>query len=169
MLGDFEALALASGSLIGEPVIVSNEKAIQKLKGIADYFLTDNAEAPFPADDSLVKVIAGKPVFIRRARGYSPTTIRFPDGLGAGPDILALGGAAENSICAVKGSSAYLSNNLGDLQNAESFDNFKRTAAQLMRFCGLTLDVVAHDLGHDCLHAIVHGAEHSSHDLPIPE
>ncbi len=144
--GNFPALAMASGSPGGEPAIASSQKAIEKLKSIADYFLVDDAEVPFPAKDSIVKVIGGKPLFIRRARGYAPSEFQLPKSMRAGPDILAVGGGTENTVCLVKKSRALLSQNLGDLQNAESFDNFQKTIAQLGRLKKITPEVVAHDL-----------------------
>src|SRR5262249_11539463 len=58
-----------SGNLSGEPICIDEHEALGRLNGIADYFLVHNRPIRRPVDDSVVRVMAGKPTILRWARG----------------------------------------------------------------------------------------------------
>ncbi len=69
-------LVMTSGNRGGERIIKDNMEAIEKLRGIADYFLLHNREIVNRVDDSVIRVYRGHKVFIRRSRGYAPRWLR---------------------------------------------------------------------------------------------
>ena len=65
-------IVLTSGNLSDEPQCIDNADARQTLGGIADYFLMHDRDIARRVDDSIVRIIGGKPRIMRRARGYAP-------------------------------------------------------------------------------------------------
>ncbi len=85
-----------------------------------------------PADDSIIKVIDGQPLFLRKARGYVPEPITTDTGVT--PPRLALG-AEQNSTFAFKtGGKILLSPHLGQTREPAAFHQFQKTRRDWMRF-----------------------------------
>ncbi len=111
-------IVLTSGNLSDEPQRIDNADARSRLRGIADYFLLHDRGIARRVDDSVVRVMAGKPRLMRRARGYAPAPIRLPDGFAAAPPILAMGGELKNTFCLLREGQASVSHHMGDLADA---------------------------------------------------
>jgi hydrogenase maturation protein HypF len=79
---DEPALVMTSGNRRGLPMAITNEAAFDELGGLADYFLLHNRRIINRSDDSVLRVISGKPAFTRRSRGYVPDPISVPTGKG---------------------------------------------------------------------------------------
>jgi hypothetical protein len=90
-------LVMTSANPHGEPLVIANDEALERLSGIADAYLLHDRDIVIRCDDSVLR--AG-PAFIRRARGYVPVAIPLADD---GPTVLALGGLMKNTICVMKG------------------------------------------------------------------
>ena len=73
--------------------------------------------------------MAGTPRVLRRARGYAPAPLALPPGFEAAPQLLAMGGELKATFCLVKDGEAILSQHQGDLENAETFDDYRRALA----------------------------------------
>jgi hydrogenase maturation protein HypF len=58
-----------SGNRADEPLCIDGDVARDRLSGIADLFLDHNRPIERPVDDSVVRVVAGGPLLLRRARG----------------------------------------------------------------------------------------------------
>ena len=85
-------------------------------------------------------------VFIRRARGYTPAPIALP---AAGPSVLAVGGYLKNTACLTRGAEAFLSQHIGDLDNATSCVALEYAVAHLQAVLEMQPQAVAHDLHPD--------------------
>jgi hydrogenase maturation protein HypF len=128
LLADWDRpLVMTSGNLSEEPQSIDNADAGRRLGGIADYYLLHDREIVNRVDDSVVRVMDGKPRFLRRARGYAPTPLPLPDGFERAASVLALGGELKNTICLLKDGQAILSQHLGDLEEAHTAAEFQRT------------------------------------------
>ena len=136
-------LVMTSGNLAEEPICHTNEGAAAKLSGIADHFLTHNRDIHLPCDDSVARVVAGRPMLIRRSRGYVPRSIALP---GAAPPVLAVGGEERNTFCMLIGDRAVLSQHMGDLDNVETLDYFERSIEHLGNLFRWRPRVIAYDL-----------------------
>ncbi len=144
--GKFTALVMTSGNLSEEPIAIDNREAVERLGGIADFFLVHDREILLRCDDSVVRPSAGKLRQIRRSRGYVPAPVRLDKEL---PQILAVGGELKNTICLTRGNLAFLSQHIGDLENIESFDFFRDAVRYLSRILEIEPEVIAYDLHPD--------------------
>lgn len=109
-------LVMTSGNLSGEPQVIGNDEARQKLSGFADAMLMHDREIARRLDDSVER--AEPPMVLRRARGRVPGTLPLPPGFQDAPQVLAFGGQMKAAICLVKAGQAMLSQHLGDLDDA---------------------------------------------------
>ena len=70
--------------------------------------LMHNREIANRIDDSVVRIVAGSPSLIRRARGYAPSAVSLPAGFDGAPDLLAFGGELKATFCVLKDGAAIL-------------------------------------------------------------
>jgi hydrogenase maturation protein HypF len=140
------ALVMTSANPGGEPLVTGEDEAQHRLAGIADAFVTHDREIAVRCDDSLVRSERGAPAFIRRARGYTPAAIKLP---ADGPSILATGAFLKNAVCVTRGDEAFLSQHVGDLDNAPTCRALEETATHLLRVLDVEPEIVAHDLHPD--------------------
>jgi hydrogenase maturation protein HypF len=140
------ALVMTSGNISEEPIAIDNAEAVERLRGLADYFLVHNREILLRADDSVVRVAGGRGRQVRRSRGYVPVPIFLKDEL---PPVLAVGGELKNTICLTRGREAFLSQHIGDLENLESYKFFESTIAGLKRILEIEPQTLAYDLHPD--------------------
>ncbi len=119
-------LVMTSGNLSDEPQIIELDRARSSLAGIADIFLLHDRDIANRIDDSVVRVAAGKPQIIRRARGYAPRTVKLPAGFEHAPELLAFGGELKATFCLVKDGAAILSQHQGDLEDVATFDDYEK-------------------------------------------
>jgi hydrogenase maturation protein HypF len=144
--GKFTALVMTSGNISEEPIAIDNNEAAARLGGLADFFLVHNREILLRCDDSVVRISGGKPRQMRRSRGYVPVPVFLKKDM---PPILAVGGELKNTVCLTQGKHAFLSQHLGDLENAESFNFFGEAVDHLTKILEIRPEIVAYDLHPD--------------------
>jgi len=118
-------MILTSGNLSDEPQIIDNAEAIKKLGKIAEYFVMHNRPIAQRVDDSVIKFVADEPRIFRRARGFAPATLVLPKGFENAPPILAFGGELKNTFCLMRDGKAIVSQYIGDLEDAATFDDYR--------------------------------------------
>lgn len=67
---------MTSGNPRGKPMCIDEECAFRYLKDFVDYFLIHDRVIVNRVDDSVLRFTNGKPVLIRRGRGYAPMWIK---------------------------------------------------------------------------------------------
>ncbi|WP_451981624.1 carbamoyltransferase HypF [Azospirillum endophyticum] len=139
-------LVMTSANPGGEPLAIGNGEARERLAGIADMIVDHDRDIVIRADDSVVRILAGAPAFLRRGRGHVPEPIRLVRPV---PPILAVGGHLKATICVTRGDEAFLSQHIGDLDNAATLGFLEETAAHLLHILGVEPVAVAHDLHPD--------------------
>lgn len=144
-------IVLTSGNFSDEPQCIDNEEACVKLGKIADYVLLHNREIVNRIDDSVVRVINNRVQTMRRARGYAPAPINLPTGFERIPQILAMGSELKNTFCLLRDGKAILSQHLGDLENAVSFQSYQETLNLYLNLFEYKPDAIAVDLHPDYL------------------
>ncbi|NUB18684.1 carbamoyltransferase HypF [Azospirillum formosense] len=140
------ALVMTSANLGGEPLAIGNAEARRRLEGIADLIVDHDRDILIRADDSVMRVVAGAPAFLRRGRGHVPAPIRLPR---SGPPVLAVGGHLKATVCLTRGNEAFLSQHNGDLDNAATLAFLEESIAHLRRILAVEPVAVAHDLHPD--------------------
>jgi hydrogenase maturation protein HypF len=140
------ALVMTSANPGGEPLVTGEDEAFRRLAGIADAFLVHDRAILVRCDDSVVRSERGAPAFIRRARGFTPVAIKLP---ADGPSILATGAFLKNAVCVTRGDEAFLSQHVGDLDNAPTCRALEEAATHLMKVLDVAPEAVAHDLHPD--------------------
>jgi hydrogenase maturation protein HypF len=169
-------LVMTSANPGGEPLVIRNAEAVERLAGIADGVLMHNRDIVVRCDDSVVRLApspstgegrgggetsSASPLpptptlpregggcvgFIRRARGYTPRAIRLAK---AGPPVLALGGYLKNTICVTRGDEAFVSQHIGGLDNPATCAMLMEVARHLLDILEVKPEMVAHDLHPD--------------------
>ncbi len=140
---EFTALVMTSGNISEEPIVTSNEEALCRLAGVADWFLLHNRDVYMRTDDSVARTVAGRSRVLRRSRGYAP----HPVELGARMvELLACGADLKNTFCLTKDHYAILSQHIGDLENFETLRFFEETLANLKKLFRVEPEAVACDL-----------------------
>ncbi len=122
-------LVATSGNLTGEPICIDNQEALTTLKTIADGFLVHDRPIVCAVDDSVVRVVADQPLFLRRARGYAPLPIPLPQPVPK--PLLAVGGHYKNTVAIAYQDKAYVSQHLGDLDSPLTYQAFQRAIDHL--------------------------------------
>ncbi|MBI5232476.1 MAG: carbamoyltransferase HypF, partial [Coriobacteriales bacterium] len=137
-------LVMTSGNLSDEPIATDNAEAIERLGSIADAFLLHDRDIYSRYDDSVVRVIDGATAFVRRARGYAPFPLALP--FETDTDILAVGPEQKNTFTLLSGSHAFVSQHIGDLENAETLRSFGQTLELYERLFRIDPRIDGHDL-----------------------
>ncbi|OGW97111.1 MAG: carbamoyltransferase HypF [Omnitrophica WOR_2 bacterium GWA2_45_18] len=113
-----------SGNLSDEPICIDEREAVARLAGIADCFLVHNRPIVRPVDDSVVRMMMGRPSVLRRSRGYAPLPVSIQ---GEGPCVLATGAHLKNTIALSVNGQVFMSQHIGDLETAQSHAAFQET------------------------------------------
>jgi hydrogenase maturation protein HypF len=137
-------LVLTSGNVSDEPIAYRDGDALDRLGGIADAFLTHDRPIHIRTDDSVARAVGGRPVLIRRSRGYVPEPIRVSGGFPR--PVLACGAELKNTFCLAKGRHAFVSHHIGDLENAETLQSFTAGIEHFSRLFDIAPQAVAYDL-----------------------
>ena len=93
--------------------------------------------------------MAGRPLFVRRARGYVPYPQPVPEALRSDRVIVALGGELKDTISLYKNGYVVTSQFLGDLDDYRNFGYFEETLAHLLRLFDARPSAVVSDLHPD--------------------
>ncbi len=119
-------LVMTSGNISDEPQVTDNAEARARLGGIADSVLLHNRDIASRIDDSVVRVMSGRARTLRRARGFAPGPIALPKSFAEAPDVLAFGGELKSTFCLIKDGTAIPSQHQGDLEDAATFDDYRK-------------------------------------------
>jgi hydrogenase maturation protein HypF len=139
-----------SGNLSDEPICIDEHEALMRLRGIADLFLVHNRPIVRHVDDSVARVIAGREMLLRRARGYAPLPIDIGTACcGAQPTVISVGAQQKNTVALAFNNQAFLSQHIGDLETPESLSAFQKTVADLPCLYDAKPRIIAHDLHPD--------------------
>ncbi len=140
-------LVLTSGNASDEPIAFDDDDAATRLGGIADAFLVHDRAIRTRVDDSVCRVVAGRPLPIRRSRGYVPGPVPLPQP--SPQPVLACGASLKNTFCVTRDGHAFLSHHVGDLDDYATFQSYLDGITHLTGLLDVEPTVVAHDLHPD--------------------
>ncbi|SHK32729.1 carbamoyltransferase HypF [Rhodothermus profundi] len=139
-----------SGNRSEEPICTDESEALVRLHGLADLFLVHNRPIARYCDDSVVRFMDGRPVLLRRARGYAPLPVVLPDDWPEHPaQILAVGGHLKNTVALAARRTVWLSQHIGDLETAEARAAFMQVVKDFQHLYRRVPDVVVCDAHPD--------------------
>ena len=135
-----------SGNLSDEPTCTDETDALQRLQNVADRFLVHNRPIARHVDDSVARIVLGREMILRRARGYAPFPVHLDNEL---PCMLGVGAHLKNTVAISAGHDVFLSQHIGDLETPEALSAFRRVTADLTSLYELKPETVACDLHPD--------------------
>ncbi|MFQ3535606.1 MAG: carbamoyltransferase HypF [Aggregatilineales bacterium] len=141
-------IVATSGNLSGEPICTDEHEALARLGAIADLFLVHDRPIARAVDDSVAYVVLGKPLILRRARGYAPLPAPSDAPL---PPLIAVGAHQKNTLCVAEGERIILSQHIGDLDSAESERAFSQTLSDLAQLYAVQPRLIVCDAHPDYL------------------
>jgi hydrogenase maturation protein HypF len=132
-----------SGNVADEPICIHEQEAVLRLLGIADLFLVHNRPIVRHVDDSVVRVMAGRELVLRRARGFAPLPVLVDN---AAPDVIAVGAHQKNAVAASVGNQVFISQHIGDLETVPAYGAFEQVIADFTNLYELQTKTIACDL-----------------------
>lgn len=157
------ALVMTSGNVSEEPIETNDELAWERLvaTGIADALLGNDRDILSRYDDSVVRVVDGAAMPVRRARGYAPQPLPLPvrplppatqnAPIAQDACILACGSEQKATLALTRENadgtaSCFLSQHIGDIENAETLDAWHAARERLTGLFDLRQTAIACDL-----------------------
>lgn len=131
-------LVMTSGNLSEEPIETDDDLAWEHLvaAGIADALLGNDRAILSRYDDSVVRVVDGAVMPVRRARGYAPQPLPLPALDGAPSCVLACGPQQKATIALTREgangeATCFVSQHIGDVENGGTFDAWNAARTRL--------------------------------------
>ena len=169
---DMHALVMTSGNLSEEPIETDDALAGEHLvaAGIADALLGNDRAILSRYDDSVVRVVDGDVMPVRRARGYAPQPRSLPALDGTTPCVLACGPQQKATIALTRTDSdghttCFVSQHIGDVENGATFDAWSAARSRLENLFDLAPAALACDMHPSYLSS----QWAREHDLPLIE
>lgn len=146
-------LVMTSGNLSSEPQVTDEAGLRSRLGAIAGHALVHDRRIASRVDDSVVRVTGGVPRLLRRARGHAPGALALPPGFDGAMPVLATGGELKATFCLARGGEAILSQHMGDLEEATTWDDWRAGVALYEQLFDHAPAVIAVDRHPDYLSA----------------
>lgn len=137
---ELEVIVMTSANISGVPIIYNNEKAVNNLNTIADYYLIHNRDIHIPVEDSVVKVILGEERVIRNGRGYCPMSFKKDIN-----SILSLGSNLKSTFSISNNEYIFMSPCIGDMDNLDTIKYYKKNLSHIKKIYNLKTKVIAYD------------------------
>ena len=137
------AYVMTSANLPGLPMAISTREAFSEMNGVVDYYLLHNRRIANRTDDSVVRVVGNRQVFIRRSRGYVPEPITLP--FTVAPTI-GVGAELQSAVAIADDRHAYISQHIGNTEKIETLRYHNEVVCHLEKLTGITPVVYACDL-----------------------
>jgi len=135
-------LVMTSGNLFSEPICFTDDDALERLSRLADGWLMHNRAILVPCDDSVVRVLDGSELPIRRSRGYAPLPVALPVPV---PPTLAVGADLKNTLAVADGKYAWLSQHIGDMDDLATLSAFDSAHRHLQELTGVNPEILVAD------------------------
>jgi hydrogenase maturation protein HypF len=132
-----------SGNLSDEPICTDEFEAVERLQGIAELLLVHDRPILRHVDDSIVRVMAGREMVMRRARGFAPLPVMLEEEL---PAVLGVGAHQKNTVALSVGRQVFLSQHIGDLETEQASVAFEHVVESLESLYEVKPEAVACDL-----------------------
>jgi hydrogenase maturation protein HypF len=142
-------LVLTSGNVSDEPIAYEDDDALDRLDTIADAFLLHDRPIRTRTDDSVVRVVRGAPLLVRRSRGIVPARLALP--IASAEAVLGCGAELKSTFCLADGHRAWVGHHIGDLTSFDTLQAYRDGISHYERLFAIEPSIVAHDLHPDYL------------------
>jgi hydrogenase maturation protein HypF len=129
-----QILVMTSGNVAGEPILIDDTEALSRLSGMVDGWLRHDRPIHVPCDDSVMRMVDGRMMSLRRSRGYAPLPITLPFDVAP---ALAVGADLKNTCAVAEGRYAWLSQHIGDLDDLATLEASGATQLHLQALTGV--------------------------------
>lgn len=170
------ALVMTSGNLSEEPIETDDALAWEHLAaaGIADALLGNDRAILSRYDDSVVRVVDGDVMPVRRARGYAPQPLSLPALDGTTPCVLACGPQQKATVALTREDAdghavCFVSQHIGDVENGATFDAWSAARSRLENLFDLAPAALACDMHPSYLSSQWAREQAREHNLPLIE
>ena len=170
------AIVMTSGNLSEEPIETDDALAREHLvaAGIADALLGNDRAILSRYDDSVVRVVDGDVMPVRRARGYAPQPLSLPALDGTTPCVLTCGPQQKATIALTRTDSdghtaCFVSQHIGDVENGATFDAWSAARSRLENLFDLAPAALACDMHPSYLSSQWAREQAREHNLPLIE
>jgi hydrogenase maturation protein HypF len=136
-------LVMTSGNLGGEPICFTDDDALERLCHLADGWLMHDRAILVPCDDSVLRVVDGLELPIRRSRGYAPLPIALPVSV---PPTMAVGADLKNTMAVADGRYAWLSQHIGDMDDLATLSAFDAAQRHLRELTAVEPELLVADV-----------------------
>lgn len=131
-------LIMTSGNKHGKPMCIDEKCAYNELNSIVDYFLIHDREIINRVDDSVIRFTCGKPVLLRRGRGYAPLWIKIPFRLSR--KYIAFGSDLQTAGAIGFSNKVVLTQYIGDVDDFDVLDDMDKYVRFLASNYGVSLN-----------------------------
>ena len=170
LLENFDVpLVMTSGNVSGAPQVIDDAEACELFRGVASHALVHDRPIAHRVDDSVARVMDGRMRVLRRARGFAPAPIRLPEGLADAPEVVGMGGELKAAFCLLKNGEAILSQHQGDLENAETWRDYRTNMDLYGKLFDCRSKLVAADLHPEYLSSKLARELAAAHRIPLVE
>lgn len=169
-------LVMTSANARDEPICLGNREALARLRGMADAWLLHNRDILARVDDSVVMAaqtdadcpLGAEPdvAFIRRARGYAPRPVELCFGENL-PPVLGAGAELKATFCLTRGSRAFLSQHIGDLENMPTQEFYEQTLKHMRGILSVEPQALVRDVHPDYISSVFAENYALEHNLPV--
>lgn len=170
------AIVMTSGNLSEEPIETDDALAWEHLvaAGIADALLGNDRAILSRYDDSVVRVVDGDVMLVRRARGYAPQPLSLPALDGITPCVLACGPQQKATVALTREdadshTACFVSQHIGDVENGATFDAWSAARSRLENLFDLAPAALACDMHPSYLSSQWAREQAREHNLPLIE
>ncbi|WP_291951037.1 carbamoyltransferase HypF [Campylobacter sp.] len=138
-------IVATSANLSSQSIIFKEQKLLDKLHNVFDFYLDYDRDIINSSDDSIAQVIDDKVMFLRTSRGLNPFYYHCKNIFNCDENILALGSELKNEFaCFFKGQ-IFISPYMGDMKDLDIQDRFSKMLNFLKNSYELEFDQVLCD------------------------
>ena len=139
----FSILIMTSANRSDEPMVHDDLYARIMLDGIADFYCSHNRPILIRTDDSIARIATGSPLLLRRGRGFVPEPLPAPCDV---TGIVGCGGVLKSTVSVGRGTSCYVSQYVGNVENLETLDQLESIKRHLLGVLGVSPSLFISDL-----------------------
>ncbi len=150
-----ELLVMTSGNPPGEPICKDNAEALQRLEGVADFFLMHNRKIVTRTDDSVIRMTKnGVMQMLRRSRGFVPIPVDMNRDKNMAlkmPSLLACGAELKNTFTLSRHGEAIIGQHVGDLKSPATLAFYESSVSHLSKVMKIRPEIAVCDRHPDYL------------------